>query len=190
MLFVAIPLVTAICTAPIWVKLSEKFDKAKVYTFAAILISVCLLYCLLCPAQNYVALIALTVFVGVGMSAIQILPYASVPDVIEIDEYVNGKRREGAYYGIVQFMYKLASGFAVGVVSLILEFFGYVENAPVGYVQPEAALVAIRFALGVLPGIIFLLSIIFARRAHIDRTRYNDICKELEKRRAEQKSEA
>ena len=43
-----------------------------------------------------------------GMSAIQILPYAGVPDVIEVDEYVNGVRREGAYYGITQFMYKIA----------------------------------------------------------------------------------
>ena len=43
-----------------------------------------------------------------GMSAIQILPYASVPDVVEVDEYVNGARREGAYYGITQFMYKVS----------------------------------------------------------------------------------
>lgn len=117
MLFVAIPLVTAIISAAFWVYLSEKHSKHKVYAAASIFMFVVLLACLFIPPQNYLALISVCIGAGIGMSAIQILPFASLPDVVEVDQLVYGSRREGAYYGINQFMYKLASGISIAFVS-------------------------------------------------------------------------
>jgi Na+/melibiose symporter-like transporter len=65
------------------------------------------------------------------MSAVQILPWASLPDVVEIDEYTYGIRREGAYYGVISFMYKIASGISVALVSWILGIAKYDEALPV-----------------------------------------------------------
>jgi glycoside/pentoside/hexuronide:cation symporter, GPH family len=89
-----------------------------------------LLACLIIPPQNYLALISVCIGAGIGMSAIQILPFASLPDVVEVDQHVYGSRREGAYYGINQFMYKLASGLSIAFVSYVLGVFGYQEMAP------------------------------------------------------------
>lgn len=178
MLFVALPLVCAIGSAILWEKLSAKHEKHRVYTVAAIYITVALSFCLIIPANNYFALSAVCIAVGIGMSAIQILPYASVPDVIEIDEYTNGSRREGAYYGIVSLMYKSASGISVGLVSAILGIFGYIEGAPS---QPEAVIPVIRIMIGVVPGVFFLVSIIFAHRANISRSKFNFIKQEISK---------
>lgn len=185
MAFVAIPLVCAIASSFVWVKLSEKFNKHKVYTFACIYMAVVLLLAIVVPANNVFTTILLCVLAGFGMSAIQILPYASVPDVVEVDEYVNGTRREGAYYGITQFMYKVANGVSIALVSAVLGAFGYVESMDGSVIeQPQSALWAVRIVLGVLPGLIFLISIIFSRRANLGRERFDNIKQELDKRRA------
>ncbi|MGD9886710.1 MAG: MFS transporter [Bacilli bacterium] len=190
MIFIAMPLVFAILSAVFWVKLSEKYNKVKVYTFATIWIVLALLACLFIPSYQdnqafmaYLSLGLVVVAVGIGMSAVQILPWASVPDVVEVDEYVNGKRREGAYYGIVQFMYKTASGVAIAVVGLILKLFNYVESTDgVSTLQPNEALLAIRIIMGVFPGILFIASVYFGRKANLDRDRFNYIKSEIAKR--------
>ncbi len=176
MAFIAIPLVVAIATAVLWVKLSEKYNKHVVYKYAVFGISIVLLGCLFVPKENIFFLTLICFGAGFFMSAIQILPFASVPDVIEVDEYVNGVRREGAYYGIVQFMYKTASGISIAFVSFVLGAFGYVEAIDGKIIeQPQMALFSIRLILGLVPGIIFLISIIFGYKANLGRERFEEI---------------
>ncbi len=183
MIFIAIPLVCAILAAPFWVKLSQKYNKSKVYTIGAIYLAVVLLLVLLLRPQQYFDLITFTILAGIGMACVQILPWACLPDVIEIDEYTNHVRRDGAYYGIVQFLYKVASGVGVATVSFILGLFGYQEAIGSEIInQPTSALLAIRVVFAILPGLIFLLSSFFARRGNIDREHFNDIKIELAKR--------
>ncbi|MDD4212076.1 MAG: MFS transporter [Bacilli bacterium] len=176
MLFVALPLVVAISSAIVWEKLSNRFSKHQVYAGACVYISVVLIACIFIPAQSYLALLIVCALVGFGMSAIQILPWASLPDVVEIDEYHNGVRREGAYYGIISFLYKVASGISIAIVTWVLGAVGYNEGAAT---QTETAKMAIRLVIGILPGIIFLLSIIFAYRAKINRKEFNRVKEEL-----------
>ena len=184
MVFIATPLVCAIASSFIWVKASEKFSKHKVYAIACVYMTLSLLLALFVPAGVIWSTVVMCVLAGLGMSAIQILPYASLPDVVEVDEYVNGARREGAFYGITQFMYKLASGISVAVVSFVLGLFGYVESTGNEVIdQPESALTAIRVVLAVVPGVIFLVSVIFAYRANMSRERFDEIKKELERRK-------
>ncbi|MFA6627836.1 MAG: MFS transporter, partial [Bacilli bacterium] len=86
LLFVALPLVIAIASAIVWDKLSSRFSKHQVYAVACVYIAIVLLGCIFIPAHNYWALGVVCALVGFGMSAIQILPWASLPDVVEIDE--------------------------------------------------------------------------------------------------------
>ncbi len=182
MLFVALPLIIAISTAIVWEKLSAKYSKHQVYGAACIYIFIILLACIFIPAKSYLALALTCVFVGFGMSAIQILPWASLPDVIEIDEYYHGIRREGAYYGIISFLYKISSGLALAIVSWILELFNYQKGA---LSQTNTVQLVIRLLIGIVPGVIFLISIIFAKRAKIDRKRFNEVKTVLARRRKE-----
>lgn len=193
MIFIAIPLIVAIATAIIWDKLSVKYDKIKVYSFAVVWISIALLFTLIIPAFSpekdnqtiaFICLGIVVVAVGFGMSAVQILPYSSVPDVIEVDEYVNGTRREGAYYGVVQFIYKAASGLSVALVSFILALFGYQESYDGAIItQAPQALIAIRVVIGVIPGILFILSLFFGKRSNMSRERFNDIKEKIAERK-------
>lgn len=196
MIYISIPLLTAIIFAPLWVHISSKIGKTKTYTIAAIWTAVALAFSMLIPNKSVnevgsiVGLVLVCFFGGLSMGALQILPWATIPDVVDIDEYNNGVRREGAYYGIISFAYKLASGISIAIVSLIIGAFGYVEGAgsyiEVGsnFVQPDSALMAIRVILSVLPGLAYLAAIIFAWRSNIKKERIEKITEELHIRRA------
>ena len=89
---------------------------------------------------------------------------------------------------MMQFLYKTASGIATLMVSFTLGLFGYVENPELNgygpdFVQPSSALTAIRFVIGLVPGIIFIASIFFANRANMGRDRFNAIKEEIAKRK-------
>ena len=211
MIFVAIPLIVAMVSSVVWDKLSARKEKHRVYMLSVILTSVGLVIALMVPSfkgemyqsatasmgelfssgTSIVLLIAVFV-VGCGMSGIQILPYASIPDIVELDEYIYGVRREGAYFGVQSFVYKLSNGVALALVSLLLQVFGYKEtpflNETTGevvysYVQSQLAQDAVRFIFCTLPIAIFVISIICAYKANMGRDRFNAIKEELAKRK-------
>ena len=211
MIFVAIPLIVAMVSSVVWDKLSARKEKHRVYMLSVLLTSVGLVFALLVPSfkgamyqsatasmgelfssgTSIVLLIAVFV-VGCGMSGIQILPYASIPDIVELDEYTYGVRREGAYFGVQSFVYKLSNGVALALVSLLLQVFGYKAppflNEATGevvysYIQSQTAQVAVRIIFCTLPIVIFVISIICAYKANMGRDRFNAIKEELAKRK-------
>lgn len=184
-LTMAVPLIFAIAAAPLWVKLGEKWGKKKAYIVAAIYLTISLMVCLVAPAGNLVFMIVLAAFAGIGISASQVIPLSIIPDVIEVDEYKNGTRQEGAIYGIIMFLYKVASAIAINVATLILGFWGYTEasaDAMTEIVQPESAVNAIRIIMGIGPGIFFLISALFVKTLPITKERFDKIKKAIEDR--------
>lgn len=185
MIFLSTPLVLAILSAPFWVRLSARYSKHRIYTISVVGIVTALLGTLLIPEKGYLPLMGFCVFSGFFMAAIQLLPFAAIPDVVEVDEYEHGVRREGSYFGVVQFSYNTASGVAMALVSFILGAFGYVENASAAglFVQPDSALWAVRGILAFLPSVLFVASAVFSKRANMNRVRFNDIKQKIADRK-------
>ncbi len=179
-----VPLVVAVLAAPLWVMLGEKFGKRRAYMMAAVYFAIALLLCLVAPVGNLYFVLMIGVLAGLGISASQIIPWSIIPDVIEFDEYHNGIRREGAFYGVTTFLYKVASAVAIALASSLLGLFGYVENSATS--QPESALIAIRLLMGVGPGIFFLISAMFVKALPITRERFDEIRAILEERKGGQ----
>ena len=217
MIFVAIPLLVAISTSVLWDKLSAKKEKHKIYTLSVIITSIGLIIALLVPAfkdsmyqtneasmgqllsSNTSIFLLLAVFVvGSGMSGVQILPYASIPDIVELDEYTYGIRREGAYYGVQSFIYKLSNGIALALVSLLLQLFQYRETPFLDestgeivytYVQPLVAQNSVRVIFCALPILIFIISVFCAFKANMGRDRFNSIKEALAKKKNQKEEE-
>ena len=190
-IFMAIPLVIAIVAAPLWIYLGNKWGKRKAYIVSAAYFTIMLIFSLFIPVKQVALTLTICIFAGVGISASQIIPWSILPDVIEIDEYQNNVRREGAFFGISTFLYKTASAIAIAGVGLVLEIFGYIKASPdetiaaaQQIVQPESALYAIRGLFGLAPGIFFVISAIFVARLPITKERFNQIKEELKKRQA------
>ncbi len=180
----AVPLVVAISAAPLWIAIGSRVGKRRAYIAAAFYLTAALFVCLFVPVGDLPLVIIVAALAGVGISASQVIPFSIVPDVIEIDEYHNGVRREGAFYGITMFLYKVASAVAIAGASALLGLFGYIETTSASgiVVQPATAVTGIRILLGIGPGLFFLISAIFVQRLPITRERFDEIKKLIEER--------
>ena len=187
--FTAIPLVTAVIASPLWVAISGKMGKKRSYIVAAVYFTLAMLTLLFIPPDNNMLFVGIAcALAGIGISASQIIPWSILPDVIEIDEYRNGVRREGAYYGITTFLYKLASAAAISLSGLVLSLFGYIE-APIEetsaavIVQPESAVQAVRIMIATAPGLFFLISAVFVAVLPITKESFDEIRSKLAEKR-------
>jgi GPH family glycoside/pentoside/hexuronide:cation symporter len=176
-----LPLVIAVAAAPLWVFLGEKLGKRKAYILSTCYFIVVLLSALFAPVYNLAFIIVLAVLSGVGISASQIIPFSIIPDIIEIDEIQHGTRREGAFYGSMMFLYKLASAMVIGLATAVLGYFGYVENSTLP--QPDSAIICIRVLLGLGPGALFLISVYFVKILPITKERFDAVKRIIEERK-------
>jgi GPH family glycoside/pentoside/hexuronide:cation symporter len=174
--FMAIPLVIAVAATPLWVRVSEGFGKQKAYILSAAYFLVPLFLCLIIPSGNIPFILTVTVLMGVGISASQVLTYSILPDVVEVDELKNGIRREGAIYGMTMFLYKISSAVSIAAVTAAMGLFGYVESAGgVEVVQTASAVMGIRILISCAPALCFVVSAIFVKRLPLDRQSFETL---------------
>jgi GPH family glycoside/pentoside/hexuronide:cation symporter len=113
------------------------------------------------------------------------LPDAIFPDVIEWDELRTGRRREGIYYGVKNFVRKLTGALAIFIALQTLGWFGY-QTPPAGatqFTQPDSALQAIRFLIGPLGALLIFSAVTMAWFYPLTRERHNRVRSMLERKR-------
>jgi len=68
--------------------------------------------------------------IGLGTSAAVFIPYAILPNVIDVDELMTGSQRSGVYSGAMTLTRKLIQGALVmPLIGLFLQMVGFVSNA-------------------------------------------------------------
>jgi oligogalacturonide transporter len=68
--------------------------------------------------------------IGLGTSAAVYIPYAILPNVIDVDELMTGSQRSGVYSGAMTLTRKLVQGALVmPLIGLFLQMVGFVSNA-------------------------------------------------------------
>ena len=176
----------AFVTMPLTVHLMRRFGKKRTYIGSMLFLMVTLILISQVPPGGQNIMFVAALFAGLGYGAANAIPWAIVADVIEADELESGRRREGIYYGYLVFFRKLASALAVFVVGELLSAAGYVSSlqGSTFIPQPESALLAMRFVVGVLPVVMLSLAIIAALRYPLDRQTYNEIRRQLAERRS------
>jgi len=161
--FVLVAEGAAIGFIPVIVKLSQRLDKRRAFilgsgSWAAILMGLFLLG----PQQVGLAYV-FAALSGLGIATAYVVPWAMVPDVVEYDQAQTGHRREGSYYAFASFFQKLATGAALWGMGQALAMTGYLTPDASGTlpVQPAAAVDAIRWFIGPIPGVLLVLSYLF-----------------------------
>lgn len=182
----AIPLVIAVVSTPIWVRISELVGKQKAYIISAAYFMLPLALCLFVPPNNLPFVILIVGLMGIGISASQVLTFSILPDIVEVDEYKNGVRREGAIYGIIMFLYKLASAITIALVSALLGLFGYIQSGSGSkIIQPASAILGIRILIGILPAVCIIISAIFVKKLSINKEVFDSMKQKIETRKIE-----
>ncbi|HEU0293219.1 MAG TPA: glycoside-pentoside-hexuronide (GPH):cation symporter [Anaerolineales bacterium] len=160
----ALLLITSLVVLPFWIWLSHRLSKRNAYIFGmAFWAVVQLLIFSIQPGQiNYVLVLA--VLAGISVSSAHVLPDAMFPDVIEWDELRTGRRQEGIYYGVMNFVRKTTGALAIFIALQVLGWFGY-QTPPEGatsFQQSATTLGAIRFLIGPLGAALLFSAITMA----------------------------
>lgn len=175
MLFIA-----ALISLPLWEWSSRRTDKTKAYIGGMVFLALVVVgLSIIQPAWGQVPLLILGALAGVGLGAVQVLPWSMIPDAVEWDEMHTGQRHEGMFYSLVTLGRKFASSISLPLVLLVLEWTGY--NAAASS-QPASAVNGIRLLIGPIPAIFIAGGIIFAFLYPLNREGYARVRESLASR--------
>lgn len=171
----------AILFIPLTVLAARRLDKRRAFILGCLAWAVVLLLLFGIGPEQVGLAYALAALSGLGIATAYVIPWAMIPDVIEYDAVRTGQRREGSYYAFASFFQKLATGATIWALGQALAWTGYITptiGTPIP-IQPEAAVLAIRWFAGPAPAALLILAILFAWRYPITRQAHHDLVEQL-----------
>ena len=176
---------TAILALPLWVWVSQRWNKNRAYQVGIAFLAVMLVALSFAAPGQPVLIVILSIMAGIGLSAAHAIPLAMLPDTIEWDELRSSNRQEAAYYSVVTLIQKLVGAVTIALTGALLAATGYVEQtAGVPVTQPQAALDAIRLLSGLLPAAFFTAGIVLCHFYPLTRERHTRMLVAIERKRA------
>ncbi|MFA6505762.1 MAG: glycoside-pentoside-hexuronide (GPH):cation symporter [Treponemataceae bacterium] len=168
-------LLVAMVCIPISVLVSKKVGKKITYQISfAVLASACAAIYFLGHILGPNFFLAMMVYAGVGIGFGYVAPWAMVPDTIEYDAVMTGKRKEGAFYGMWTFTSKLGQSLSIFISGAVLSLGGYVADAA----QSAGAKNAIRLLIGPLPIVVLIAAIVLIQFYPLDEKTYEKLIAE------------
>ncbi len=152
--------VGAMASQPLWLTLSKRFGKSRVYLVGMLVYAGMLgLFFSQLPVSSALLLALLALGVGVTNGCYQQLPWAMVPDLIAETNAASGQSVEGLANAVWLFGQKLAGALAPLLFGELLAAYGF-RASEAGYVeQPDSALMALRFGMTAMPGLLLLATV-------------------------------
>lgn len=178
----------AFLTMPLTVRLMRRFGKREAYIGTMAIYAIVLFIMSQIPRGGQWYVLAAAFFAGFGHGAVNVIPWAMIADVVDQDELMSGKRREGIYSGYMVFFRKLATALAIFIVTRVLAASGFVSSTGGSLgetAQPESALIALRVLVGVVPSVMLVLSIVVAWRYPLSKQAHQELLRQLAQNRLE-----
>lgn len=118
------------------------------------------------------------VLAGLGRGALNYIPWATYNYMADVDEIVTGRRREGAFAGVMTFVRKFTQSAAVAGVTAIMSAGGFVSGAAV---QSHTAVVTIAAVLGVGTLATLSFGVIVSARFKLDSRTHDILMAEIDR---------
>jgi len=151
-----------------WKRVVDRWEKNRAYILGLLLCSAGLLALgRLGPGQPGLVT-AVLAFVGIGMGAHWIVPFAMVPDTIDHGHLQAGERQTGMYYGLYGLVDKLARTLGTVLLAATLDLTGYAPNVA----QSPEALQGIVLMTGIVPALCLALAVPLLLAYPITRARH------------------
>ena len=173
---------TSVFSAPLWIRLSRRVGKRRLWLWGTAFASVSyLLHALLFEGWLvFWCVVAATTGAMSGLA--RVVGLSIKADVIDWDEYHSGERKEGAYLAVWTFVEKSAAGVSIILLGFAMQWVGYEPNAE----QSEAMKWTLRGMYGVFPALCFLAGTFLLARFRLDEDEHAAIRAELDRRHAEE----
>jgi len=176
--FIAVYFIPALAGIPLWVRLSRRIGKRKLWIFAVAMLAVGYsgLFFVQPGQAWFVYLVGL--IAGTGGGCGQVVGPSIQADIVDWDELRTGQRKEGAYFAVWNFMRKSAYGLSAMMSGLLLQVVGFEPNTE----QSEATRLGMRALFGLLPAGCYVLGLMALVRFRLDEAEHAEIRRELDAR--------
>ena len=177
---------TALLMLFVWGALSKRVGKKAVYFMGMFLWIIAATGLFFLQPGQIGLMYVLAVLAGSGVSVAYLVPWSMMPDVIELDQLQTGQRREGVFYGFMVLLQKFGLAFGLFLVGIALQASGFQENVPGQTelpIQPDAALTAIRIAVGPIPVVCLICGLFLTYFYPITREMHAEMLLKLEEKR-------
>jgi glucuronide carrier protein len=175
----------ALVITPFIPKLIDIFGKKNVFQFCGVFTIIGGVALFFAPGNLlWLVLLALAIK-GIGASLINTVMFGLEADTVEYGEWKTGRRSEGATYALFSFTRKVTQslGGALGAWALAIGAYVAASAANPNPVQPESAIIAIKFTIGLLPAIAALLAMLIFIKYPLNDKRFAEIRDETEARK-------
>jgi oligogalacturonide transporter len=125
------------------------------------------------------------VFAGLGRGALNYIPWATYNYMADVDEIITGRRREGAFAGVMTFVRKLTQSAAVAGVTALMTLGGFKSGA---MVQSEQAINTLAMVIGVGTLAMLLFGIIVSTRFKLNASTHAVLMAEIDRLKADPKA--
>jgi GPH family glycoside/pentoside/hexuronide:cation symporter len=155
--FILVYFVPQFALTPIWIRLSRRFGKKRMWLFAMAAMTVAYAMMYLIGHESYLLIFSVVFLLGLGGGCGAVVGPSIQADVIDYDEYLTGERKEGAYVAIWNFIRKLAAALTAGLTGIVLQYVGYVPNVEDQTQETKDAMLAL---IGLLPAACYFVGTI------------------------------
>ncbi|MCI7146283.1 MAG: glycoside-pentoside-hexuronide (GPH):cation symporter [Clostridiales bacterium] len=160
--------------------IAVKFDKRTAYIACMFIGGIIMIIGKFIPIETLFVAILFAAVINIGSAGHWTLSYTLLYDIYEIDEFKNGKRREGFLMAFFSFCGKLGGAAAGSITGWILQFAHYDAAAAV---QTPEALAAIKSLFTFWPGLFCLAAGFVILLYPVTRPRFELLLKNLELKR-------
>ncbi len=171
--------VMAMVWLPVIRKLAEKFDKKRVYVYSMAFSGLTLVVFGFIGFPVFALLLLEIALYCFGNSTYWTVYYSMMYDISELDEFINGERREGAISALMSFGQKLGAAIAMWLSGQLLALGGHGVAG-----MEESASAMILHMNTIIPGIVGVLAAVAAIAYPLTRERFLAINDALEKKKA------
>jgi GPH family glycoside/pentoside/hexuronide:cation symporter len=176
--------VAGVAGVPIWVRLTRRFEKRKLWLFAMGMGGVGF-GALLGLGENRWPLMTVAMLIaGTAQACANSIGHSLKADVIDLDELRTGERKEGAYFAAWSFVNKLGNAILASAAGWALGLAGYVPNVA----QTPLVVHTMVFLLGGMPLLGFVIGSFAFARFPLSEVEHARIRRELDARASEHPS--
>ncbi len=169
----------------LWVKLAQRIGKNKTLTISMLIASVAYFLAFTYHQDTWLRWLILATIAGTGFGCAMTIAPSIAADVIDLDEFETGRRREGAFFGMMTFVEKSMVGLAIPIGMIGLHVIGYVPNVE----QTPQVILGMKLLYCILPGVCHVAAAIIFQKFPITPEVHARIRAELDRRNAARKAE-
>lgn len=183
--------VSGILGVVFWMRMARRVEKATMYSISAFVSAAVLVAVFFTVGEgrvfgagNWIAIGTALALAGFFGSVVRFVPPSMIADGVDEDELANGRRREGALFGIFSFSQQLATGLAVFVGAILLDWFAGLVPGQAEQTAQTAARIAMLFAL--VPAGLLTVAGILSLQYRLTHLRVEEIQQALRARRRQE----